>query len=426
MRDAQIVKLPMGTYPVPDYRGLRLIVGAGGTRSWSWRRRLGDGRLVQTALGHWPKVSMQDAITTIETLKAGNVDPTVGDLIDAYVGQHLRLRRATPERTIGMLEKHCHALRGEKARLVTVAVARAFLSPLTDRPATQHMLRRELVAIWAHAGRETNPWQIVKTRGNPPKQRALSPTELVTWYQWVHGGGLSATVRDVLMLCLLTGCRSGELVGMRKEAVDLDRGEWHLGKTKNGQGRTVMLNRWACSIVGRRMRRLMDAKSAWHFERGINDIGILDNHVDSNTRRSEKCLGPCVSYTHTSPGPMPPSVPGWPDAHSTEPIARHPTTYLFPSRSGGHIKQPRLVNALCRVRSTCLVDEWSIHDIRRSARTGWARIGVPDSTAELMMGHKLGGILGVYQTYKFEPEQKEWAEKWGSYLEDLLLPNTNK
>lgn len=413
MRDAQIAKLPAGTYPIPDYRGLRLIVGAGGTRSWSWRRRTADGRLVQTALGHWPEVTMQDAIDEITLLKAGNSDPTVGNLIDAYVVEHLRLRRATPERTEYLLRKHCRGLRGTKARSVTAADAKAFLLPLQNRPATQHMLRRELVAVWSHAGRETNPWLMVKTRGNPPKQRVLSPTELVAWYGWVSSGGeLSATVRDVLMLVLLTGCRSGEVVGMRLGDMDLEKGEWHLEKTKNGMARTVQLNRWAREIIGARWQCLMGAKSAWHFERGQKTC-VASHEINP------EYLGLCVSPADTLP-----------TLHVTKPRgalhnAQSPK-YLFPSRNGGHIQQPRLVNALCRVRHTCPVANWSIHDARRTARTGWARIGVPDSIAELMLGHKLGGILGVYQTYRFETEQKQWAEAWGSYLEDLLLTNKNK
>ena len=105
---------------------------------------------------------------------------------------------------------------------------------------------------------------------------------------------------------------------------------------------------------------------------------------------------------------------------------RHRTTqptndvYVFTSRDGKHMLQPRLVNAICRVKSTCPTQSWTAHDVRRSARTHWARLGIPDHLAELMLGHRPTGILAVYNRWKYEDEQRAAMQVWDRYLQETL------
>jgi len=412
MGPKQIEKLAMGSYPIVDYKGLRLDVRSGGVRTWTWRHRNGEGLLKQVALGRWPSMSQADAIAEIENLKSGRTDPTVGELVMSYVAGHLRVRRKQPARTVGLLEKHAASLWAVKASAVGRTEAAALINSLRGTNATAHMLRRELLAVWDHAGMESNPWARIKTRPNPPRQRCLSENEIVTWYKWVNGGALSRTVRDALMLMLLTGCRSGELVAMEWDELDLDAGTWQLPgeKTKNGIGRTVWLNGWAVDIL-RGRKSLVEGNGLWHIGRGGRHEAVHGRHY--KLADMEKPVGPmCVKYAQT----------GRPAAiEAGGPKSKVPISYVFPSRTGGSIKQPRLVNAVHRTRPLSQLEQFTIHDTRRLVRSSLARLGCPDAPAEMVLGHKPTGIQAVYQVYKWDAEQKHWLSVWCEYLKDLLL-----
>ena len=66
------------------------------------------------------------------------------------------------------------------------------------------------------------------------------------------------------------------------------------------------------------------------------------------------------------------------------------------------------------------LDPWTAHDLRRTARTGLARLGCPQVVAEAILGHAKGGIVGVYDLHLYFDEAGEWLQKWADHLESLL------
>ena len=67
---------------------------------------------------------------------------------------------------------------------------------------------------------------------------------------------------------------------------------------------------------------------------------------------------------------------------------------------------------------------WTLHDLRRSAATGMARLGVPVATVEKCLNHRSGtfsGIVSVYQTYDFRREVADAFELWSKHIEKLYL-----
>ena len=62
---------------------------------------------------------------------------------------------------------------------------------------------------------------------------------------------------------------------------------------------------------------------------------------------------------------------------------------------------------------------WRFHDLRRSFRTGLARIGVPVQVAEKCLNHKLAGILAIYDQHDYADEMKAAWEKWSTHIEAL-------
>lgn len=59
------------------------------------------------------------------------------------------------------------------------------------------------------------------------------------------------------------------------------------------------------------------------------------------------------------------------------------------------------------------IEDWTVHDIRRSVATHMARLGVPIDHIERVLGHVLGGVKGTYQHHAFFEEKRSALEKWG-------------
>ena len=56
---------------------------------------------------------------------------------------------------------------------------------------------------------------------------------------------------------------------------------------------------------------------------------------------------------------------------------------------------------------------WEVHDIRRSVATHMIRIGVPPEHVERVLGHKIGGVAGIYNRHSYLDEKRAALEKWG-------------
>lgn len=77
-------------------------------------------------------------------------------------------------------------------------------------------------------------------------------------------------------------------------------------------------------------------------------------------------------------------------------------------------------NALLeRVRKAAGVPDWRLHDIRRSVRTGLARLGVSREAGELCLGHRPQGIEAVYNVHRYAAEKREAWKLWAQHVAKL-------
>lgn len=58
------------------------------------------------------------------------------------------------------------------------------------------------------------------------------------------------------------------------------------------------------------------------------------------------------------------------------------------------------------------LEPWTVHDIRRSVKTGMSRLGVPHLHSEQVLGHVLPGIGRVYDVHHYLPEKKAALDLW--------------
>lgn len=73
-----------------------------------------------------------------------------------------------------------------------------------------------------------------------------------------------------------------------------------------------------------------------------------------------------------------------------------------------------------RVLEYCGLPRWTPHDLRRTARTYMAKIGVIDEHAEAVLNHAKPGMVGVYNKYQYQNEKRTALLKWEAELLRIL------
>jgi integrase len=68
------------------------------------------------------------------------------------------------------------------------------------------------------------------------------------------------------------------------------------------------------------------------------------------------------------------------------------------------------------------VQNWTLHDLRRTAKTLMARAGVRPDISERVLGHVIAGVEGVYDRHSYLDEKREALEKLAAMVERILSP----
>jgi integrase len=95
--------------------------------------------------------------------------------------------------------------------------------------------------------------------------------------------------------------------------------------------------------------------------------------------------------------------------------------YVFPARGkncavSGFSKWKRTIDELSGVT------DWRLHDLRRTAATGMARLGVAPHVIERILNHNrgtFGGVAGVYNRFGYLPEMRAALEVWADFVQSL-------
>jgi integrase len=109
--------------------------------------------------------------------------------------------------------------------------------------------------------------------------------------------------------------------------------------------------------------------------------------------------------------------------------------YVFPSRtetpfSGFGKNKARLDKAaLLYMQKRCKkgpevepLPNWTLHDLRRTAKTLMARAGVRPDISERVLGHVIAGVEGTYDRHSYADEKRDALEKLAAMIERILNP----
>jgi integrase len=73
----------------------------------------------------------------------------------------------------------------------------------------------------------------------------------------------------------------------------------------------------------------------------------------------------------------------------------------------------------------CGVTGWTLHDLRRSARSLMSRAGVPSDHAERCLGHVITGVRATYDRHEFYAEKQRAFEALATQIGFILDPKEN-
>jgi integrase len=68
------------------------------------------------------------------------------------------------------------------------------------------------------------------------------------------------------------------------------------------------------------------------------------------------------------------------------------------------------------------VTGWRFHDLRRTAGTGLARLGVAVATISRVLNHTEGGVTKIYNRYGYLDEKRAALNRWAAHVEWLVAP----
>jgi integrase len=86
---------------------------------------------------------------------------------------------------------------------------------------------------------------------------------------------------------------------------------------------------------------------------------------------------------------------------------------------GGMTRRKKQIDQASGVR------DWTLHDLRRTARTLMSRAGVPREHAERCLGHVIGGVEGVYDQHGYREEMLVAYEKLATLIGQIVDPQPN-
>ncbi|ENC6709565.1 integrase arm-type DNA-binding domain-containing protein [Vibrio harveyi] len=85
---------------------------------------------------------------------------------------------------------------------------------------------------------------------------------------------------------------------------------------------------------------------------------------------------------------------------------------------------PKHINTWLEKNGLERIENWSMHDLRRTQRTNMSRLAEPH-VCEILLGHKLPGVWQTYDKDLYIDEQREAYSKWWDRLQKIRLNEDN-
>ena len=99
----------------------------------------------------------------------------------------------------------------------------------------------------------------------------------------------------------------------------------------------------------------------------------------------------------------------------------HPdSALLFPSPRGGEVMTETAIDRAVRNnREVFKIDHWTPHDLRRTAASLCAGLGVDRLVIKKILNHTDSDITAVYDRHGYDKEKQQALNKWGRELQTI-------
>jgi integrase len=398
--------------PDPETPNLQLHIAARladrseGARSWQYRLPW-DGKRTRMTLGQYPAMGIADAhemVRKIRELLAKGIDPreagltrkakktrrrglieetapatgasklaphSIEALAAEFMERFIKGHRKNPDEVQRMLDKDVLSeWPGRDARTIKPRDVLELLDGIVDRGSAVmsnrvHSLLVQLFKYGIHRQLvETSPVQLLYLPGGEekPRSRALSDDELTALFAHVDDV-MARAPRTVatMKIALYTACRRGELALARWSHfhLDGDAPTWRVPPDLSKTEVEYLVPLVPQAVAELRKLKRDAGRSPWVFPNGAADAPA-----------DAKIL--------------------------TRSLNRH-------------------LKALAQKK----IKPFTLHDLRRTVRTGLARLQVAPHIAERCLNHAQPGIVAAYDVHSYAKEKRAALELWAKHLAGL-------
>lgn len=285
--------------------GLQLRVTSSGTKTFSVYRRTKGGQPERVTLGRFPAMTVEQARklaarvnleieegsnpAQVKRIKKG--EPTFAELFKEYGERHgIKKRSWATDRSL--YANHLQVLANLKLTTIKRETISRILSNMEKAGLAGSSINgvRSLVSSiysraveWGYS--TTNPVVGIKTRTKVKRDRFLQANEFPRFFQSL-AEEQNETLRDYILLALLTGARRANLLAMRWNDINLSESVWHIPMTKNGTPQNVTLSPEAVTILTARQETA--SKGAVFVFAGIGASGHIEEPKKAVIRVMER------------------------------------------------------------------------------------------------------------------------------------------
>ncbi|MEO7208120.1 MAG: tyrosine-type recombinase/integrase [Steroidobacteraceae bacterium] len=398
--------LPLGRHKDPGQEGLYMLVRPrkSGSCSRTWVHRINyQGGDTYLLIGHFPATRLADARITVQEQReqiakginpkaaaprrrrirptdGGGTAPAPGDrhsvefLVSEFMRGYIEKRHKKPDYVRLMLDVHVLPhWTGRDARTIgkrdiierTDAIANGN-GARSPAPAMANRVNAQIMRMLDYGEErgiiEEAPRKRLSQPGGPEKSRdrALSDAELTALLASLDDVLRSPRMTRAIRILLGTAQRVGELAHARWSDIDFKAATWTIPKeiSKNRTENVVPLSDYVLNEFQR-----LKAGAALRAQ------------------------------------------------------------FVLPTDDGTASCDPKLITR-CVARNQRSFNKKGIakftpHDLRRTARTRMAALGIDEHIAERVLNHKIPGMAGVYNMHKYAAEVRAALDKWATHIESL-------
>ncbi|RLQ87079.1 tyrosine-type recombinase/integrase [Notoacmeibacter ruber] len=381
---------------IPDggLTGLYLVIQPSGRKSWAVRYRHG-GRPRKATIGNYPAFDLKAARDAgaamlraasegrdpasekaeAKTLAGVEAEDTIEKQVEIFLDRHVSRNRSSHEVERLLRKEVMRPWKAKRLPEITRGDVVRLLDDIVDRPAPYTANRvlanlnkfgnwcvsRGLIDANFCAG-------VAKPSSETKRDRVLNDRELAL--VWRAAGAMGFPFGPLYQLLVLTGQRREEVAGMRWGEIDLDNGTWTIPRerAKNDTAHLVHLSPPALDILKSVPRIKVDGRSS--------------EYVFTTTGKST------VSGFSRAKAKLDEKIADIVEEDEADPVAA-----------------------------------WRVHDLRRTAASGMAGLGIGVAVVEKVLNHTsgtFGGIVSVYQRHEFLEERRRALEAWAAHVVGLM------